>query len=34
MNRHLKNEGQEYRTGHVKGRVLEGGGMVNEGEYG
>jgi hypothetical protein len=25
MNRHLNNEGQEYETGHVKGRVNEEG---------
>jgi hypothetical protein len=35
MNEHLNNERQECKTGHVKGRVIVGGGRVNkEGEGG
>jgi hypothetical protein len=38
MGRDLNNEGQKCRTGHVKQRVLVGGGgkmkRVKEGEYG
>jgi hypothetical protein len=30
MNRHLKNEGQECKTGHDKGQNPHGRGRVNE----
>jgi hypothetical protein len=30
MNRHLSNEGQERKTGHVKGRAVMGGRGINE----
>jgi hypothetical protein len=37
-NRHLNNEGQEYKTGHLKGRAVMGGRRAKEGskegEYG
>jgi hypothetical protein len=32
MNRHLKNEGQECKIGHVKGRVLVVGRVNEEGK--
>jgi hypothetical protein len=32
MNRHLNNEGQDYKRHYVKGRVTVGGG-IKEGEY-
>jgi hypothetical protein len=37
MNRYLKHEGQEYKTGHAKGRALLGGRgqmEIKEVEYG
>jgi hypothetical protein len=34
MNRHLNNEGQECKTGHVKGRGLPGGEVNEEGKEG
>jgi hypothetical protein len=38
MNSHLNDEGQEYKTGPVRERVLVGGGgrieRIKEGEYG
>jgi hypothetical protein len=33
MSRDLNNEGQECKTGHVKGKVTNGRGRVKEGEY-
>jgi hypothetical protein len=37
MNRHVNNERQEWKTGHVKGRVIAGGGggvkRVKEGKH-
>jgi hypothetical protein len=34
MNKHLNNEGQEYKTGHVKEKVLVGGRVNEEGKQG